>query len=74
MKTTSKNFKAHEIKGILPDGTIILHEGIKRISKYSYLSPEDDGHINHQIIFKERYYDLMYNLYGEGDPELSVHY
>lgn len=65
-------FKASEIKAILPDGTVVLKEGVKRSRRYYAHREEDETHRNQQMLFREKYYKLMELLYGEDYFELGV--
>lgn len=65
MKTKSKHFKNHEIKGVLPDGSIYLKDGVTR-KRYNYsIQPEDlDPQINYVLINFEK--AEKYYKYVEG--------
>lgn len=54
MQTKSKNFKDHEIKGILPDGSIYLKMGVTRKKYNDQLDYEDMDHINEKLIMSEK--------------------
>ncbi len=59
----SKNFKESEIKGILPDGSIYLKEGVKRKKYNDTLEPDElEPHINYELLnFEkaEKYYKYI---------------
>lgn len=63
MRTKSKNFKDHEIRGILPDGSIYLKDGVTRKRYNDSIQPEDlDPQINYDLInFEkaEKYYKYI---------------
>ncbi len=65
MQTKSKHFKDHEIKGILPDGSIYLKEGVKR-KYYNDTLKEDmlEPHINEELIAYQK--AELYYKYVEG--------
>lgn len=54
MQTKSKHFKDHEIKGILPDGSIYLKMGVTRKKYNDQLDYEDMDHINEKLIMSEK--------------------
>ena len=54
MKTKSLHFKDHEIKGILPDGSIYLKMGVTRKKYNDQLDYEDMDHINEKLIMSEK--------------------
>lgn len=65
MQSKSKNFKDHEIKGILPDGTIYLKMGVTRKRYYDYIDPNQlESHINYDLINFEK--AEKYYKYVEG--------
>lgn len=64
MQTKSRNFKDHEIRGILPDGSIYLKTGVKRKKYNDDLSDEDMDHINQQLIHAERLSESLKLLFG----------
>jgi len=63
MKTKSKHFKDHEIKGILPDGSIYLKDGVTRKRYNDSIQPDDlDSQINYELLnFQkaEKYYKYI---------------
>ncbi len=65
MKTKSKHFKDHEIKGVLPDGSIYLKDGVKR-KYYNDTLREDmlEPHINEELIVYQK--AELYYKYIEG--------
>jgi hypothetical protein len=72
MENKQSKFKPSEIKAILPDGTVVLKEGVKRNPRYSAHTERDETHRNEQILMREKYYRLMVLLYGEDHFELGV--
>ncbi len=54
MKTKSKNFHDHEIKGILPDGSVYLKMGVTRKNYNDSLDYESMEHINYKLILVEK--------------------
>lgn len=54
MQTKSKNFKDHEIKGVLPDGSIYLKMGVTRKKYNDKLDYESMDHINDKLIMAEK--------------------
>jgi len=54
MQTKSKNFKDHEIRGILPDGSIYLKMGVTKKRYNDKLDYEDMDHINEKLIMSEK--------------------
>ncbi len=54
MQTKSKNFKDHEIRGILPDGSIYLKMGVCKKRYNDKLDYEDMDHINEKLIMSEK--------------------
>lgn len=65
MQTKSKHFKDHEIKGILPDGSIYLKDGVTRKRYNDSIQPEDlDPQINQELINFEK--AELYKKYVEG--------
>lgn len=65
MQTKSRNFKDHEIKGILPDGSIYLKDGVTRKRYNDSIQPEDlDPQINYALINFEK--AEKYYKYVEG--------
>lgn len=68
----SKNFRDDQIKGILEvDGrrTLYLKEGVRKKSYGDHLDDTQMDHINHVLIYFERYEELMKLLYGGDDFE-----
>ena len=65
MKTKSKHFKDHEIKGVLPDASIYLKDGVKR-KYYNDTLREDmlEPHINEELIVYQK--AELYYKYIEG--------
>ena len=60
MKTKSKHFKDHEIKGILPNGTIYLKEGIKRKHYNDNVDPDSlESHLNQELINYQKHIEFM---------------
>ena len=63
MKTKSKHFIDHEIKGILPDGSIYLKDGVTRKRYNDSIQPDDlDSQINYELLnFQkaEKYYKYI---------------
>lgn len=61
----SLNFKDHEIKGVLPDGSIYLKDGVKR-KYYNDTLREDmlEPHINEELIVYQK--AELYYKYIEG--------
>lgn len=53
-KFNSLHFKDHEIKGILPDGSIYLKMGVTRKKYNDQLDYEDMDHINEKLIMSEK--------------------
>ncbi len=54
MQTKSKNFKDHEIRGILPDGSIYLKMGVTRKKYNDKIDYDDMDHINEKLIMSEK--------------------
>lgn len=54
MKTKSKHFHDHQIKGILPDGSIYLKMGVCKKRYNDQLDYEDMDHINEKLIMAEK--------------------
>lgn len=54
MQTKSKHFKDHEIKGILPDGSIYLKMGVTRKKYNDQVIYDDMDHINEKLIIAEK--------------------
>lgn len=54
MQTKSKHFKDHEIKGVLPDGSIYLKMGVTKKHYNDKLDYEDMDHINDKLIMSEK--------------------
>lgn len=50
----SKNFLDHQIKGILPDGSIYLKMGVCKKRYNDKLDYEDMDHINEKLIMSEK--------------------
>lgn len=70
--TISKNFKDSEIKGVMTiddKKVLYLKEGVTRLKYNDSLSDYDMDHINHGMIFLERYNDVMTKLYGDNDND-----
>lgn len=68
----SKNFRDDQIKGILEiDGKKVLYlkEGVRKKSYGDHLDDNQMDHINHTMIYFERYEELMKQLYGGDDFE-----
>lgn len=63
MSKKGHKFKPEEIKGILPDGTIILKEGVRRMRRY--YNPPVDGELNQQQIALENYIIVMDKMFGD---------
>ena len=64
-----RKFKPEEIKGVLPDGTIILKEGVRRM--YRYHNPPVDGQINQQQVFVDNYYKTMDKMFGDDAANIE---
>jgi len=65
MNTKSKHFKDHEIKGVLPDGSIYLKEGVKRKFYNDTLRPDMlEPHINQELLVYQK--AELYYKYIEG--------
>lgn len=64
-KFKSIHFKDHEIKGVLPDGSIYLKDGVKR-KYYNDTLREDmlEPHINEELIVYQK--AELYYKYIEG--------
>lgn len=54
MKTKSLYFHDHEIKGILPDGSIYLKMGVTRKRYNDKLDYEEMDHINDKLVIAEK--------------------
>lgn len=54
MKTKSKHFHDHQIKGILSDGSIYLKMGVCKKRYNDQLDYEDMDHINEKLIMSEK--------------------
>jgi len=54
MKTKSKNFSDHQIKGVLPDGSIYLKMGVTKKHYNDKIDYEDMDQINEKLIMTER--------------------
>jgi hypothetical protein len=63
MKGKKSKFKPEEIKGILPDGTIVLKEGVRRIKRY--YNPPIDSQLNIQQIAMENYIMVIDKMFGD---------
>ena len=66
----SKHFKPHEIQGYIKigDKTItVLKMGVRRRYYPDYLDYNFISQMNHEMIFLERYEELMKKLYGGDD-------
>ena len=63
MKTKSKYFYDHEVKGVLPDGSIYLKMGVTKKRYNDSLDYDDMDHINEQIILAEKI-NKFYQLTG----------
>lgn len=64
----SKNFKESEIKGILPDGSIYLKDGVTRKRYNDSIQPDDlDSQINYALINFEK--AEKYYKYVEGTDD-----
>jgi len=63
MKGKKSKFKPEEIKGVLPDGTIVLKEGVRRIKRY--YNPPIDGQLNIQQIAMENYIMVIDKMFGD---------
>lgn len=50
----SKNFLDHQIKGVLPDGSIYLKMGVCKKRYNDKLDYEDMDHINDKLIMSEK--------------------
>ena len=62
-------FKPEEIKGILPDGTIVLKEGVRKMRKY--YNPPMPGQLNQQQIALDNYYKTMDKLFGDDASNIE---
>lgn len=67
----SKIFKQHEIIGYLMiDGRKVtyLKTGVKRLHKYQdHLMDEHMDHLNHQLIYLQKYGEFLRNVIGMDD-------
>jgi hypothetical protein len=54
MRTKSKNFQDHQIKGILPDGSIYLKIGVTKKHYNDKIDYEDMDQINEKLIMAEK--------------------
>lgn len=69
MQNQSKNFKNHEIKGILPDGSTYLKTGVKR-KRFNDEFKDDEQHlINQELINYEKYLYFLKEIEGKDDFE-----
>jgi hypothetical protein len=62
-------FKPSEIKGRLPDGTIILKEGVRKLLRY--YNPPVDGQLNQQQVFVDNYYKTMDKMFGDDASSIE---
>lgn len=62
-------FKESEIKGRLPDGTIILKEGVRKLHRY--YNPPIPENINQQEISLNNYYKTMDKLFGDDASQIE---
>lgn len=70
MQTKSKNFKDHEIKGILPNGSIYLKMGVKRKRFNDSIDPDQlESHINYDLINFEKAEKYYKYVEGKDDYE-----
>jgi len=63
MKKKRAKFRPDEIKGVLPDGTIVLKEGVRRMRRYH--NPPVDGQLNQQQINMENYIMVIDKMFGD---------
>lgn len=54
MKTKSRNFLDHQIKGVLPDGTIYLKMGVCKKRYNDQIDYDDMDQINEKLIMAEK--------------------
>jgi hypothetical protein len=64
-----RKFKPEEIKGVLPDGTIVLKEGVRRM--YRYYNAPVDSQINQQQVFVDNYYKTMDKMFGDDAANIE---
>lgn len=68
MQTKSKNFKDHEIRGILPDGSIYLKTGVKRKNYNDSIDPNSlESHLNQELLIMKSWEDFYRKVVGVDD-------
>lgn len=67
MQTKSKNFKDHEIRGILPDGSIYLKTGVKRKNYNDELYDDNMQHLNQELLIMKSWEDFYRKVVGVDD-------
>lgn len=71
-KKLSKNFKNSEIKGILPDGSIYLKEGVRRKYWGEHVDPQWlENHINEELLVYQKAEKYYKYIEGADDYENS---